>query len=81
MQNVIRLAKRNFIFSEILETAPKNLKRSNRKKISAKELSKSFAVILKNCGGRKPQLAKRERKPRRRSFLLNVNLAGVLFLL
>ena len=32
MQNVIRLAKRNFIFSEILETAPKNLKRSNRKK-------------------------------------------------
>lgn len=36
MQNVIRLAKRNFIFSEILGTAPKNLKKSNRKKISAK---------------------------------------------
>ena len=47
MQNVIRLAKRNFIFSEILETAPKKLKKIKPQKNFRKTFKKLRGDIKK----------------------------------
>lgn len=53
MQNVIRLAKRNFIFSEILETAPKKLKKIKPQKNFRKRTFKKLHGDIKKLRRKK----------------------------
>lgn len=53
MQNVIQLAKRNFIFSEILETAPKKLKKIKPQKNFRKKTFKKLRGDIKKLRRKK----------------------------